>query len=118
MNGTIERLIAEAVRAAVRESVTEMQAAIEAAVREAAKQGSPAGAPYVTVKEAAAIMSAHPATVRRLVADGKLARYSVEGQLRVKLADLHAYLAREGRAEQLDIEGRALEILGSSDRTR
>jgi excisionase family DNA binding protein len=95
-----------------------MQAAIEAAVREATKQEAPAGAPYVTVKEAAAIMSAHPATVRRLIADGKLGRYSVEGQLRVKLAELHTYLAREGRTEQLDIEGRALEILGAGDRAR
>jgi excisionase family DNA binding protein len=70
------------------------------------------GATYVTVKAAAEIMNAHPATVRRLTAAGKLGRYSVESQARVKVSDIHAYLAREGRlSPTVDLEARALAIV-------
>lgn len=67
---------------------------------------------YVTVKAAAEMMSAHPATVRRLIAAGKLGRYSVESQARVKVSDIHAYMAREGASSPtVDLEARALAIV-------
>lgn len=72
-----------------------------------------AGAMYVRVQTAAEMMSAHPSTVRKLVAEGKLGRYTVEGQLRIKASDVHAYLAREGGVPSptIDINQRALAIL-------
>jgi excisionase family DNA binding protein len=69
-------------------------------------------ATYVTVKAAAEMMSAHPATVRRLIAAGKLGRYSVESQARVKVSDIHAYMAREGGGSPtVDLEARALAMV-------
>jgi excisionase family DNA binding protein len=79
-----------------------------------AEEGSEKGGPatYVTVKSAAAMMSAHPATVRRLIAAGKLGRYSVESQARVRVSDIHAYMAREGAASPtVDLEARALAMV-------
>jgi excisionase family DNA binding protein len=72
------------------------------------------GPVYISVKTAAEVMSAHPVTVRRLIADGKLSRYSVEGQLRVKVTDIHAYMAREGgpSSPTIDLTERALALLG------
>ena len=70
---------------------------------------------YVTVRLAAQMMSAHPSTVRKLLNDGKLGRFSVEGQLRVKVSDVHAYMAREGGVSPaIDINERALAILGQT----
>ncbi len=113
MAGSIEDLIREAVRAALRSSVEEMRPALAEAVREAVAAGStsPTG-PYVPVKEAAKIMGAHPATVRKLVASGKLGRFTVEGSVRVKLTDIHAYLAREGQpSPTLNLDEQALLLL-------
>jgi len=77
------------------------------------EEGRNAAAVYVRVQTAAEMMSAHPATVRKLVADGKLGRYTVEGQLRIKASDVHAYLAREGQAPSptIDLNQRAFAIL-------
>jgi excisionase family DNA binding protein len=86
--------------------VTEMR---EMLAQEGTEKGN---ATYVTVKAAAELMSAHPATVRRLIAAGKLGRYSVESQARVKVSDIHAYMAREGcTSPTVDLEERALAIL-------
>jgi excisionase family DNA binding protein len=113
---TIEELLAQSVRSAVKETVAEeIRPVLAEAVREAV--GQPARGPaatYVAVKEAARIMSAHPATVRKLIADGKLGRYSVEGQLRVKLSDIHAYMARAAQpSPTISLDERALQILGT-----
>lgn len=116
MGGNIEHLIADAVRAAVRESMVDLQPAIAAAVMEASRAVGPTAAPYVSVKDAAAIMGAHPKTVRKLIAAGKLGRFTVEGRPRVKVADVHAYLAREGQpSPTTNLEERARRILASSD---
>src|SRR5260370_39708751 len=70
---------------------------------------------YVTVRIAAEMMTAHPSTVRKLLSEGKLGRFSVERQLRVKVSDIHAYMAREvGVPPAIDINERALVILGQS----
>ena len=111
---TIEELLAQSVRLAVRESVAEeVRPVVTAAVKEAiAEPGRGPGAAYVSVNEAARIMSAHPATVRKLMADGKLGRYSVEGQLRVKVSDIHAYMGREGQpSPTINLDERALQII-------
>ena len=114
----IERVIAEIVRKSVREAVSELQGELVAAVREARVSPASYGQEYITVKEAARIMGAHPSTVRKLVAAGKLSRYSVEGQLRIKVADLHAYLAREPQpGPPIDLDRRALEILSGGSAT-
>ena len=77
-----------------------------------------AGAVYVKVQTAAEMMSAHPSTVRKLVAEGKLGKFTVEGQLRVKVSDIHAYLAREGGpiSPTVDLNERALAILRGKPR--
>lgn len=71
---------------------------------------------YVRIPTAAEMMSAHPSTVRKLVAEGKLGRYTVEGQSRIKVSDVHAYLARQGGAPSptIDLNQRALAILAHS----
>jgi len=72
-----------------------------------------AAAVFVTIKRAARIMDAHPATVRKLMREGKLGRYSVESQPRVKVSDIHAYMAREGRASPtISLDERARHLLG------
>lgn len=87
--------------------VAEVRRVIDAEAR------NTAGVIYVRVQAAAEMMSAHPSTVRKLVAEGKLGRYTVEGQLRIKVSDVHAYLAREGGAPPptIDLSERALAIL-------
>jgi excisionase family DNA binding protein len=78
----------------------------------AEETGQKEAATYVTVNAAADMMSAHPATVRRLIAAGKLGRYSVESQARIKVSDIHAYMAREGcSSPTVDLEARALAIV-------
>ncbi len=102
----------------VPEIVERLLPAIIAEARKAAdgEQRDGTGPVYVPVKTAAAMMSAHPVTVRRLIADGKLGRYSVEGQLRVKVTDIHAYMARAGgpSSPTIDIHERAVAILAST----
>ena len=51
---------------------------------------------YVSIKRAAEIMNAHPATVRALIREGKLVAYFLRSEKRVKVADIHIYMAREG----------------------
>jgi excisionase family DNA binding protein len=77
-----------------------------------------AGAVYVKVQTAAEMISAHPSTVRKLVAEGKLGKFTVEGQLRVKVSDIHAYLARDGgpTSPTVDLNERALAILRDKPR--
>ena len=78
----------------------------------AEETGEKGATTYVTVKAAAEMMNAHPATVRRLIAAGKLGRYSVESQARVKVSDIHAYMAREGCVSPtIDLEARALALV-------
>jgi excisionase family DNA binding protein len=115
---TIEDLILGAVKSALRDSIDDLRPAITEAVKDAIAGGQAgAPAPYVLVKEAARIMSAHPATVRKLITQGELGRYSVRGQIRVKLSDVHAYLARQGNGSPtISLQDRALEILGASRR--
>lgn len=118
MAETIDDLLTRTVRTAVRDSLEEMRPTLVAAVRESAPTPGPmAPATYVSAKEAGRIMGAHPKTVRKLVAEGKLGRYSVEGQLRVKVSDVHAYMAREGQpSPTIDLDERALEILSRRSR--
>lgn len=50
---------------------------------------------YISIKKAAEIMNAHPATVRGLIREGKLGSYSLKSEKRVKVSDIHVYMARE-----------------------
>jgi excisionase family DNA binding protein len=120
MGETIEELIGRVVREAVRAAaVEEMRPAIAEAIKAATDAGQTGPFLYVAVKEAARLMSAHSATVRKLVAEGKLGRYSLEGQLRVKVSDIHAYLAREGQpSPTIDLDERAIALLAQSPRAR
>ena len=103
-------VIPQAIDQALPKIVAEVRRVIDADTRHVA------GAMYVRSQTAAKMMSAHPSTVRKLVAEGKLGRYTVEGQLRIKVSDIHAYLAREGGAASpaIDINERALAILSQS----
>jgi excisionase family DNA binding protein len=72
-----------------------------------------AAAKYATAKQAAAMMSCHPATVRRLVREGKLGRYVLGDDVRILVSDIHAYMARSGAASpSIDLAERALAIMG------
>jgi excisionase family DNA binding protein len=112
---TIDEVLTRAVKDAVRESLEELRPVLAAAPPTAPTAGLPT---YVTVKEAARIMSAHPVTVRRLIGEGKLGRYSVEGQLRVKVTDIHAYMARSGQGSPtIDLDERAKQLLARTKGT-
>lgn len=56
---------------------------------------------YVSVRRAAEIMNAHPATVRGLIREGKLGSYSLKSEKRVKVSDIHVYMAREGASSPI-----------------
>ena len=103
---TAKGMAEDVLRQALPALVTEIRAIL------AADSPEKGNVTYVTVKAAAEMMSAHPATVRRLIAAGKLGRYSVESQARVKVSDVHAYMAREGcSSPTVDLEARALAIV-------
>jgi len=86
--------------------VPEMKSILEA---QAAAQGT---AVYVSIKRAAEIMDAHPATVRRLIREGKLAPYFLKSEKRVKVGDVHAYMAREGASSPIiSVDERARAIM-------
>lgn len=109
----IQQWVAEVIRSAVRASVQELKGELVGVLT--TRSTSPAGTrrEYVSVTEAAEIAGVHPSTVRKLIASGKLGRYSVEAHVRIKIADLHAYMAREPRpGPPLDLDRRAAEILG------
>src|SRR5579872_3733959 len=105
---SLSSLVREIVRA-LPKIITEVRRVIDADERNCAGM-------YVRAQTAAEMMSAHPSTVRKLVAERKLGRYTVEGQLRIKVSDIHAYLARKGGAASptIDINERALAILSQS----
>jgi excisionase family DNA binding protein len=101
-----DEVIPLAIDRALPKIITEVRRVIDADERSSAGM-------YVRAQAAAEMMSVHPSTVRKLVAEGKLGRHTVEGQLRIKVSDIHAYLAREGGAASptIDINERALAIL-------
>jgi excisionase family DNA binding protein len=108
----IARVVAlEVIPAAIDALLPKIVAEVRRVIDEETRGG--AGAMYVRVQTAAEMMSAHPSTIRKLIAEGKLGRYTVEGQLRVKVGDVHAYLARQGGAPlpTIDLNQRALAIL-------
>ncbi len=115
MAESLDEILARAVKAALRESIDDLRPAIASAIKDAGIQSCEAPPIYVTVREAAKIMTAHPVTVRKLIASGKLGRYSVEGQLRVKVSDIHIYMGRaEQGAPDVDLDERARELLRRS----
>ena len=115
MAESLDDLLARSLKAAFRESLDDLRPAIASAIKDAGIGGSETTPTYVTVKEAARIMTAHPVTVRKLIAAGKLGRYSVEGQLRVKISDIHAYMARSGQSSPtIDLDERARALLSRS----
>ena len=75
--------------------VPEVQSILEA------QAGVQETAMYVSIKRAAEIMNAHPATVRGLIREHKLGSYSLESEKRVKVRDIHAYMAREGASSPI-----------------
>ena len=105
VHAVADEVIPLAMDRALPKIITEVRRVIDADERSGA-------AMYVRAQTAAEMMSAHPSTVRKLVAEGKLGRYTVEGQLRIKVSDIHAYLAREGGAASptIDINERALAV--------
>lgn len=118
MAESIDEVLARTFKCALRESMDELRPAIASALKDAGVgQQQPGCASYVTVKEAARIMAAHPVTVRKLISQGKLGRFSVEGQLRVKVSDIHAYMGRAGQeSPTIDLDERAREILNRTRR--
>ena len=119
MNGAIERLIADAVRAAIHDSIAELQRAVAEAVREATHDATAHETPYLTLRQAATLMNVHPKTIRKLINGGKLGRFTVSGKPRVKLGDIHAYMASDAPApETSSLDDRARRILSGSSSGR
>lgn len=112
--GSLEGLLRAAARAGANDVLRNALPAVVAEMRAILEEErrNYLGSKYVTVKIAAEIMHAHPATVRRLIAAGKLGRASVESQPRVTLSDIHAYMTREGNVSPtIDLDERARAIL-------
>ena len=120
----LQDLLRDAARAVVEESapalVQKLLPQIVAEVKaEIEKEASAGGPVYVSVKDAAKIMGAHPATIRRLMREGKLGRYSVGTQPRLKLSEVHAYVARDRAVSPTVIlDEKALEILAHRPKTK
>jgi excisionase family DNA binding protein len=108
-----QEVVEQALDRALSKIVGEVRRVIDEEARNAA------GGIYVRVQAAAEMMSAHPSTVRKLVAAGKLGRYSVEGQLRIKASEVHAYLVPEAgaRLPPIDLNQRAFAILTGTKAT-
>jgi excisionase family DNA binding protein len=111
-------LVASLVRSSIVDAVpvlvTRLAPALVDVIARSFRESAPGiAATYVTVKAAAAIMGCHPTTIRRLVREGKLGRYLLEKDLRIKVSDIHAYMARAGTSSpSIDLAERALSIMG------
>ncbi len=113
--GTLEGCLREMLREMLREVVREEIAAHRA---EPAPEG---GGEYVPVHVAAGVVGVDPATIRRWQKSGAIGRYKAGRENRVKLSELHAYLARDARPDESpDVDALARRILadGRLDRRR
>jgi excisionase family DNA binding protein len=86
----VEQLLRQLVREAIREELAELEKRLKVML-EAAQPS--AATVYLTTEQAAKIASVEPDTIRQWVKDGHVKRYG-HGRLRVKAADLEAYLER------------------------
>ena len=116
--GTLDQVFRAAVREVVRE---EVRAALD---RHQHTTPAPAAEAhdddvYVTVQRAAKIADVHPSTVRTFLREGALTRYAAGDSPRVKLSELHAYLARKaGNDQRIDLDKLATEILDRARRRK
>ena len=76
-------------------------------LREQPRRGSMASDEYVSVAEAARRVDVTPATIREWIGQEKLARYHAGRELRVKVAELNAMLARSSGKEARSPEDEA-----------
>lgn len=66
---------------------------------------------YLTSKQAASVAGVTPPTIRTWAKRGDLRSYWAGGDLRVRLSDLEAYLARRNPDNLIDLEARVREMM-------
>ena len=76
----------------------------ELLAREALHEG------YLDVRRASAYLSLSPKTVRRLIHEGKIPGFRVEGKILIPLAGLETFVQRNP-VDVIDIKGMASEIM-------
>jgi excisionase family DNA binding protein len=120
--GALETVLAEIVRLALHDEVMELlRAELPAALR--AALGPPPTCPpeavptevYVTATRAAEIAGVRAATIRSWVVSGELRGHHAGRLLRIRVDDLHAYLARQKERAPIDLDRRAGELLGLTE---
>jgi len=105
--GSLEAIIADVVRRTIQEVLREERT--HTPTEQAPRRAEDV---YVTVHEAAEIARVGDATVRRWQKLKFLGRYRAGRQNRVKLSELHAFLARENvSTPDLDVRRKARDIL-------
>lgn len=67
---------------------------------------------YLSTKAAAQVADVHPATIRVWVKRGDLREYWAGNDLRIRLSDLEAYLARKNPENVIDLDARVREMMG------
>lgn len=110
-------LLRELLREVVREEIHAVLGREGKDVTRTPREGEVDEPRYVTVAEAARIGCVHVATIRGWIKAGHLGRYSAGSALRVKLDELHAFMARGLHSEgAANLERRAGEILAGRRR--
>jgi excisionase family DNA binding protein len=66
---------------------------------------------YLSTKMAAKIAGVSPATIRSWVKRGELREYWAGNDLRVRLVDIEAYLARKNPENAVDLEAQIREMM-------
>lgn len=73
---------------------------------------SPTLPTYLSTKTAAEVAGVTQGTIRRWVKAGELREYRAGADLRVRLSDLEAYLARHEPENVVDLDARVRNIMG------
>lgn len=68
---------------------------------------------YLSTKAAAAVASVTPPTIRKWVNDGGLPAFWAGGAMRIRLADLEAYLGRKSPKNVIDMDARVREMMSN-----
>lgn len=119
---SFEDLLREIVRLALRDELTallraELPAAVRAVVGTGKAAQAPADTEYVSASRAAEIAGVRPAAIRSWVDSGELRGHHAGRLLRIRLDDLHAYLARQRERANapVDLDHRARELLENTE---
>lgn len=118
MSTTLEEIFRQLVREVVREEFRALHGAVVNANVQIAPPESESSEVYVSVRRAAQIAEVHPATIRDWLRKELLHECHAGRELRVELAELHAFMRRSKKSDldEVDLDARAREILQSPRR--